>query len=174
MQHLWNMTGETVNLAVRDGLYVLYIDVMESSHQFRLVSQVGTRRPLHCTALGKAMLAFTAPDERDATLASLRFERFSPRTITTQTRFRKELERITQHGYAVDDEEAGLGSRCVSSPIFDQSGKVAAAISVSGPITRINQPRLLAFAYAVREGARVISQRLGHQDAKAAGAVLGR
>jgi DNA-binding IclR family transcriptional regulator len=137
---------------------------MESSHQFRLVSQVGMRRPLHSTALGKAMLAFTPAEERDAALASLRFERFSPHTITTLPRFRKELAKIGQHGYAVDDEEAGMGSRCVAATIFDQSGKVAAAISVSGPITRVNQQRLLTFAAAVRDGARHISQRLGYAE----------
>src|SRR5258706_802298 len=87
MQRLGELTSETVNLAVLDGVNVLYLDVMESSHTFRLVSQVGTRRPLHCTALGKVMLAHTPRDERDAIVASLRLERFSPHTITSLTRF---------------------------------------------------------------------------------------
>ncbi len=166
MQRLCELTSETVNLALLDGVNVLYLDVMESSHLFRLVSQVGTRRPLHCTALGKAMLAHTPRDERDAIVASLRLERFSPHTITNLARFRKDLERIAQQGYAVDDEEAGLGARCVSAPIFDQSGKVAAAISVSGPVTRINRQCLLQFARAIREGAHAISHKLGYVEAK--------
>lgn len=159
MQRLWSMTTETVNLGVLDGLTVLYLDVMESSHSFRMVSEIGMRRPLYCTSLGKAMLAFV--QDRDSALQSMRLERVGPRTITSQARLRRELSKIAQQGFAVDDEEAGLGSRCVGAPIFDESGKVTAAISVSGPITRINRDRLLVFARAVREGAQTISIKLG-------------
>ena len=168
MQRLWKLTSETVNLGVFDGLETLYLDVMESPHTFRLVSQVGMRRPLHCTALGKAMLAFMPSDERDALVTSLRFDRFSPRTIMTSGRLRKDLDKVAQQGYAVDDEEAGVGSRCVGAPIFDVSGRVTAAISVSGPVIRINQPALLTFARAVREGALEISRKLGYDSTKKA------
>jgi DNA-binding IclR family transcriptional regulator len=171
IQQLWSMTTETVNLAVRDGLHVLYLDVMESSHTFRLASQVGMRRPLHCTALGKAILAFSPAEERDGELNLLRLERVSKRTITSLPRFRRELAKVMQHGYAVDDEEAESGARCASAPIFDRSGKVAGAISVSGPVTRVNYSRLQMFAHAVRDGARLISQRLGYDPAKATAAV---
>lgn len=171
MQRLWRLTTETVNLAVLEGPDVLYLDVMESPHTFRMVSQVGMRRPVHCTALGKAMLAFASPDEREAVAASIHFERFSPRTITGVARFRKDLNRITLAGYAVDDEEAGVGSRCVSAPIFDQSGKVTAAISVSGPVTRITRARLLEFARAVKEAAQAISHKLGYSEVKRMAAV---
>src|SRR5690349_1877886 len=162
MQRLWTITTETVNLAIRDGLHVLYLDVMESAHTFRLVSQVGMRRPLHSTALGKAMLAFEPEDDQKTTLASLRLDRFAPHTITSLTRLKKELARVAQQGFAVDDEEAGMGSRCVGAPIFDSSGKVTAAVSVSGPITRVNREKMLAFAKAVRDGANLVSRKLGY------------
>ncbi len=161
MQRLWVTTTETVNLGVISGLDVLYLDVLESSHSFRLVSQVGSRRPLHCTALGKAMLAFTSEGEQESALASLRLEKFAPRTITSIAGLRRELKKIGQQGFAVDDEEAGVGSRCVGAPIFDQSGNVAAAISVSGPVTRIDRAKLLQISTAVREGAQMISRNLG-------------
>jgi IclR family acetate operon transcriptional repressor len=160
MQRLWSMTTETVNLGVLDGLTVLYLDVMESTHSFRMVSEIGMRRPLYCTSLGKSMLAFV--EDRDSALQSMRLERVGPHTITSQARLRRELAKIAQQGFAVDDEEAGLGSRCVGAPIFDQSGKVTAAISVSGPITRINRDRLMVFARAVREGALSVSAKLGY------------
>ena len=169
MQRLWTITTETVNLGLRDGLHVLYLDVMESAHSFRLVSQVGMRRPLHSTALGKAMLAFEPEEDQQTTLSSLRLERFAPHTITSVARLKKDLARIKQQGFAVDDEEAGLGSRCVGAPILDQSGKVAAAISVSGPITRVNRDKLLAFAKAVRDGAQLISRKLGYVVPSAGG-----
>jgi DNA-binding IclR family transcriptional regulator len=118
------------------------------------------RRPLYCTSLGKAMLAFI--EDRDSALQTMRLERVGPRTITSQAKLKRELAKISQQGFAVDDEEAGLGSRCVGAPIFDQSGKVTAAISVSGPITRINRDRLMVFARAVREGALSVSTKLGY------------
>lgn len=162
MQRLWVVTTETVNLAVISGLDILYLDVLESSHSFRLVSQVGSRRPLHCTALGKAMFAFLNENERNSALVSLRLEKLGPRTITSIPRLKKELEKVRDQGFAVDDEEAGVGSRCVAAPIFDQSGNVAAGISVSGPITRIDRVKLLDIAKAVREGAQTISRNLGY------------
>lgn len=162
MQHLWLSTTETVNLAVLSGLDVLYLDVLESTHSFRLVSQVGSRRPLHCTALGKAMLAFLSPNERETVLASVRLEKFAPHTITSIARLEKELKKIAQQGFAVDDEEAGVGSRCVGAPIFDESGNVAAALSVSGPVTRINREKLLGISQEVKAGAQLISHNLGY------------
>lgn len=161
MQRLWVATTETVNLAVISGLDILYLDVLESSHSFRLVSQVGSRRPLHCTALGKAMVAYLTDSERDSVLSSVRLEKLAPKTITSIPRLKKELEKVRQQGFAVDDEEAGAGSRCVGAPIFDQSGNVAAGISVSGPITRIDRAKLAEIAKAVSDGAQTISRNLG-------------
>ncbi len=128
MQNLWISTTETVNLGVVSGLDVLYVDVLESTHSFRMVSQIGARRPLHCTALGKAMLAFLSPSEREGAIGSLRLEKFAPQTISSAASLRKELKKVAEQGYAVDDEEACVGSRCVACPIFDQSGKMAGAL----------------------------------------------
>lgn len=121
---------------------------------------------MHCTALGKAMLAFLSDSERDSALASIRMERVAPKTITSIPRLKKELEKVRQQGFAVDDEEAGVGSRCVGAPVFDQSGNVAAGISVSGPITRIDKVKLAEIAQAVREGAQTISRNLGYAAAQ--------
>ncbi len=164
MQKLWTVTSETINLAIPEGLHVVYLDVMESPHSFRLVSEIGMRRPLHCTALGKAILAFSPSEEQEAALAAAKLERFGPKTITSAARVRRDLAKIAQQGFAVDDEEAGVGSRCVGAPIFDRSGKIAAAISVSGPIARVNRERMLQFGRAVRDSAREISAKLGYAE----------
>lgn len=161
MQRLWTATTETVNLGVISGMDVLYLEVLESSHSFRLASQVGSRRPLHSTALGKAMLSFLNERERESAMSSLHLEKLGPHTITSIPRLKRELEKVRTQGFAVDDEEAGAGSRCVAAPIFDQSRNVAAAISVSGPTTRIDRKKILEVAKAVRDGARTISYNLG-------------
>ena len=95
-------------------------------------------------------------------LPLLTFERATPRTIPNLARFRKELVRVVQQGYAIDDQETDMGARCVAAPILDESGKVAAAISVSGPITRMSRDRIHGYALATKKAARAISAQLGH------------
>jgi DNA-binding IclR family transcriptional regulator len=168
LQKLWEATGETVNLAILDGLQILYLDVIESSHTFRFASQIGARRPLHCTALGKAMLAYMPENELKELLPSLRFERLTQHTFTQPAKFRKELSRTRLQGYALDDEEAVLGARCIAAPVFDVGGRVLGGISVSGPLTRITQERIPTFAAIVKKAAQSVSSRLGYQQPKGA------
>jgi DNA-binding IclR family transcriptional regulator len=155
-------TKETVNLGVLDGHELLYLEVIESPHSFRMASQAGMHRPLNCTALGKALLAFLPNEHREELLPMLTFERVTPRTIPNLARFRKELVRVAQKGYAIDDQETDMGARCVAAPILDESGGVAAAISVAGPITRISRDRIQAYALATKKAARAISAQLRH------------
>src|SRR6266404_6085476 len=146
-------TTETVNL-----------DVLESPHSFRMASQPGMHRPPNCTALGKVLLAFLPSEQREEILPMLTFERATPHTIPNLARFRKELARVVQQSLAMDDQETDLGARCVAAPVLDESGKVAAAISVSGPITRMSRDRIQAFALATKKAARTISARLRHSN----------
>lgn len=156
------LSHETVNLGVLDNREVLYLDVLESPHTFRMVSQPGMRRPLNSTALGKAMLAFLPAEHREELLHTLDFPRLTPRTISNLPRLRKELARMATLGYAIDDQETDLGARCIAAPVFDSTGQVAAAISVSGPVTRIGRERFQTLSTVVRKGARQISARLGY------------
>ena len=161
---LSNETKETVNIGVLDGHELLYVEVIESPHSFRMASQPGMHRPLNCTALGKALLAFLPNQQREELLPMLTFERATPRTIPNLPRFRKELARVLQQGYAIDDQETDMGARCVAAPILDESGSVTAAISVSGPVTRIGRDRIQAYAIAIKRAARAISAHLGHSS----------
>lgn len=165
LQQLWRITGETVNIAVLDGREVLYLDVMESSHTFRLVSQIGMRRPVYCTALGKAMLAFIPEEEQQYFFDGMSFERFTPHTIRGAVQLRKEFTLIRQRGYSIDNEEAYLGSRCIGAPIFEASGKITAALSVSGPTMRVTREKVPAMAAAAKNAAMAISRTLGYATA---------
>src|SRR5215469_892492 len=158
---LWKSTQETVNLAVLDQGTVLYVDVIESPHEFRLSSRVGTRRSVHVTALGKALAAFLPPELRESILGSIVFQPGTPRTIGNLVQFRQELEKIRRLGYAVDDEEAVQGARCVSAPILNSNGAPIAAVSVSGPVTRVTPGLVSALAGAVTSAARAISAAMG-------------
>jgi DNA-binding IclR family transcriptional regulator len=158
---LWKSTQETVNLAVLDQGTVLYVDVMESPHEFRLSSRVGTRRSLHVTALGKALAAFLPAEPRENILSTITFQQATPRTIMNLVQFRQELEKIRRQGYAVDDEEAVQGARCVSAPILNADREPIAAVSVSGPVTRVSPNQVAALAGAVTSAARAISTAMG-------------
>jgi DNA-binding IclR family transcriptional regulator len=158
---LWKSTHETVNLGVLDQGTVLYVDVIESPHEFRLSSRVGTRRSVHVTALGKALVAFLPKETRQTILDSITFQAATPKTIGNLVQFRQELEKICQQGYAVDDEEAVQGARCVSAPILNSKGAPIAAVSVSGPVTRVTPSLVNALAGAVTSAARAISAAMG-------------
>jgi DNA-binding IclR family transcriptional regulator len=158
---LWKSTQETVNLAVLDQGTVLYVDVIESPHEFRLSSRVGTRRSLHVTALGKALAAFLPAELRASVLSTIKFQPATPKTIMNLVQFRQELEKIRRQGYAVDDEEAVQGARCVSAPILNADREPIAAVSVSGPVTRVSPNQVAALAGAVNSAARAISAAMG-------------
>ncbi len=158
---LWKSTQETVNLAVLDQGTVLYVDVIESPHEFRLSSRVGTRRSLHVTALGKALAAFLPPEVRDNVLSTITFQQATSKTIMNLLQFRQELEKIRRQGFAVDDEEAVQGARCVSAPILNSDREPIAAVSVSGPVTRVSPDQVGVLAEAVCDAARAISVAMG-------------
>src|SRR6201987_5860500 len=158
---LWKSTHETVNLGVLDQGTVLYLDVIESPHEFRLSSRVGTRRSVHVTALGKALVAFLPKETRQRVLATIQFQPLTSKTIMNLVQFRQELGIIRNQGYAVDDEETTLGARCVSAPVLGANREVVAAVSVSGPVTRISPAQVPALAGAVMNAARAISVTMG-------------
>jgi DNA-binding IclR family transcriptional regulator len=158
---LWKSTQETVNLAVLDQGTVLYVDVIESPHEFRLSSRVGTRRSLHVTALGKALAAFLPAEAQENILSTITFHPATPRTIMNLLQFRQELEKIRRQGYAVDDEEAVQGARCVSAPILNSDREPIAAVSISGPVTRVSPNQVAMLAGAATSAARAISAAMG-------------
>jgi IclR family acetate operon transcriptional repressor len=158
---LWKATQETVNLAVLDHGTVLYVDVIESPHEFRLSSRVGTRRSVHVTALGKALAAFLPAEQRENILSTITFQPATSRTIMNLVQFRQELDKIQRQGYAVDDEEAVQGARCVSAPILNADREPIASVSVSGPVTRVSPNQVAALAGAVTSAARAISGAMG-------------
>ena len=158
---LWKATQETVNLAVLDRGTVLYVDVIESPHEFRLASRVGARRSLHATALGKALAAFLPAEQREDILSTITFQAPTPSTVMNLVQLRQELEKVRRQGYAVDNEEAVQGARCVSAPILGAREEPLAAVSVSGPVTRISLNQVPALAAAVRSAANNISAAMG-------------
>jgi DNA-binding IclR family transcriptional regulator len=161
LRDLWKATEETVNVGVLDNGQVLYTAVLESRHALRLVPKIGMRRPLYSTALGKALLAFAPDEEKAHLLSSLNFQALTPSTLTSLMQLKSELENVRRQGYALDKEKNVLGARCIGAPILSANGEAVAAISLSGPITRMSTEKIGMFAVAVKDAATQIAMRLG-------------
>ncbi len=137
LQQLNRQFGESVNLAVLQNGEIFYIEILESSHAFRMADTVGSRVPLHSTALGKAIAASLPEEDLRAMLARNRFTRFTPRTITSRRHYLKTLTEVRARGHSFDKEENERGASCVAVPILNSNQRAVAAISVSGPTPRI-------------------------------------
>jgi DNA-binding IclR family transcriptional regulator len=158
--------NETVQLTVLDGEEILYVDGCESSRQLRTFFQPGDRAPLHCTALGKAILANLPPAEIAHHLRRRALKPYTGETLTDPQALRRELARTAARGYSVDDMEHEEGVRCVGAPIRDREGRAFASISVSGPAHRLSPQRDAQIARRVLAVAEEISRRLGYQPGK--------
>jgi DNA-binding IclR family transcriptional regulator len=160
---LWlgEKTGDTVHLAVLDDTEVVYIDKVESRQHIRMFSAVGKRGPLHCTGVGKAMLAFLEDGRRRELVERLPMKKFTVNTFTARAAFLRHLDEIRTRGYARDLEEHELGIRCAAAPIFDHRGDVVASVSVTAPSFRLTPERLDKIAPSVVQAARSITRKLG-------------
>lgn len=152
--------GETVNLGLLLGPEIVYVDMVESHYAMRMSVNIGSRSPVHSTSLGKAILAFAAPDIDTETLVPPKLEPITPKTITTRERFMDELQSVRERGWSLDDEENEPGARCVGAPILNSAGYAIAAISVAGPVTRISDARVSEVAQSTVEAARKIEAEL--------------
>lgn len=163
LDELSRRTGEGTSLAIlRDGV-VTIVAKRESEGPVRVVQEVGARRPIYCTAVGKALAAWLPSHELDGIIARTVFERKTVRTITTLAAFRRELAHIRTTGFAVDNEEHIAGIRCIATPVRDHSGEVRASLCVVGPTSRIPQRRLAEIREILAAVAAGLSARLGHK-----------
>lgn len=154
-------TNETVHLCVLDEGEVLYLDKVEPDRSVRLSSSVGRRNPAHCTAVGKVMMAFMSEAEVDAIIQRHGLRRFTRTTLTTPAALKAELLETRETGYARDWEEHEDGVKCLGAPVRDYTGRVVAAISLSGPSFRINDKSLDVFVTAVKRAGSALSADLG-------------
>lgn len=136
LQRLVELSGETANLAVLDGDWVVYVAQAPSPHRLRLFAEVGRHVPAHSTSVGKVLLGGLADSEVGALLGRTGLAARTPRTLTDPERVLAEVARVRRRGYAMDDGEEELGVRCVAVPVVDGS-TVVAAVSVSGPAARV-------------------------------------
>lgn len=143
LRKLSKLTNETANLAILEDKEVVYLDTIESSETLRTGIVPGTRTIAHCTALGKALLAYLPNSEfvqlyrNDNNIISL-----TKNSISSKDELKKELRKVKENGYALDREESIEGINCVGAPILNQQGEPVAAISITGPASRFTMDKI--------------------------------
>jgi len=167
LKDLVKQCNETVHLGVLEEGEVLYLAKEESSQTIRMISYVGRRAPLHCTALGKVLLAYLPAEERKKMLSKKVLPRLTENTIVNKRELEKELGKVRGQGFALDREENEKDVRCVAAPIRNYQGEAIAALSISSPIFRIDKNAQNNLKEALLETSKKISKRLGYNTDKA-------
>ena len=166
MQNLNAKLGEMVQLAIESGGEVLYIEKLDSTHMMRIVSEIGVRLPMHCTGLGKVLLAYKKPSEVKWILSKHGMRMMTANTITDRDAFEQELIKIRRQGYAIDDREIMDSLRCIAAPIFDREGNVEYAVSVSGLAGNLQGERFDTVRDELIRAADNISHSMGYRKPK--------
>lgn len=163
MRRIRAALDETVQLAVLDGMEVVYIAKVDGGQALTLASEVGRRLPAHATGIGKVLLAGLPDSELDTRLTGNRLRPVTANTITTHTALRAQLAQIRQRGFALDNEEYTLGLRCVAMPAYDHTRRTVAALSVAVPAIRFDQQAREQAHGLLQRAAAELSVALGYQ-----------
>lgn len=166
LQKLKDEFGEVIHLVIRDDQEIVYIDKVETDHTIRMYSNIGKRGTLYSTSVGKAILAYQEDEELRKLWETLTIEEKTPYTITTWSKFLKEIQTIREAGYALDQEENELGVKCIGVALLDYTGTPIGAISVSGPIQRMTEDKIQQIVIEILRIKKEISKELGFKNNK--------
>jgi IclR family transcriptional regulator, KDG regulon repressor len=167
MRKLRDISGETTHMAINDNGKVLYISKVESTNPVRMFSMIGARFPLYSTAMGKIMLAYMPKEKIDNWMSTAKLQKRTESTITNKKQLIDQLRSIRKNGYAIDNLENEEEIRCLGAPIFDNTGLVVAAMSISGPAYRFDLEQCMKLVKPLIEETTAISLQLGYIQKKA-------
>jgi len=161
LEQLLRRTNLTSHLGAIYSNRMIYIDKLEPTSFIRFSTFPGMRSDIHISSLGKAIAAHLDAQELTAIINETEFGIYTANTIRDETAFMQDLALIRERGYSIEKEEGELGIRCVGAPIFDNSGRVAAAVSVTGLVSQISEDDFPKLGAVVRETADAISRAMG-------------
>ncbi len=167
-EQLSAQVGETVYLSVLQQTSVVYLDKFEPQSKLSISSKTGTSRPVYCTSMGKAMLAFQPPDVAEHIISRIRFVPYTQKTLHSREALRQTLEKVRRRGYAIDDQEGEIGLRCVGAPVLNEKNVAIAAVGVSGYASQITAETVGYIAEKLTRCCREISGSFTLQDANSA------
>ncbi len=162
LQNLTTATGETVHLVLLDHNSAVYIEKVESPNPIRMYSNIGMSVPLHCTAVGKAILASLPEDRLGIYFQSNQLTRFTETTITEPALLKVHLEEIRSRGFAIDDGEHEEEVRCIAAPLFARTQEVVGAVSIAAVSFRVSMEQLMGWVPDLRAVATQLNTDLAH------------
>lgn len=161
LKYLMNTLEETCFLAVLSGDEIVYIAKERCEKTINTNANIGSRKPVYCTGLGKSFLAFLPEKESRELIDQIDFETYTHKTVKSKEDLEKQLEQFRKQGYAIDDQEIEEGLWCAAVPIYDGTRRMIAAISVSGPIERMMLKKEKIIQELLATG-KVMSEQLGY------------
>jgi len=164
MEWLRSQLGETVNLAVREGDEVVYVERSIPNRIMRVEQIIGSRAPLHVTAVGKLFLAEGGEKACRDYARRTGLPRYTPNTVTQASKLWNQVENNSKHGFSIDNEEAEQGVTCIGVPVYDRLGKIIAGLSISAPCDR----RRDSWMPLIKKAGSDLSSRLGYLAKKSA------
>ena len=162
LEELQAETQETISLYVLEGDVRVCVERLESTHNIRMVARIGRRLPLYAGSAGKVFLAFLPENQKNEILSRTVFNSLTPATITDTNKLNKEIKKIRNKGYAESHGEWILEASGIACPIFERSGDVIAALTISGPSQRFTKDVVERFIPVIKRVAQEISQNMGY------------
>lgn len=169
MKELSQKSNETVYMGVLDKEEIIYVAKVDSPQSIRLFSEIGSRNPIYCTAMGKALLASMDKEQQESIINQIVLSPRTENTITDLDKLRIELELIKKNGYAIDNIENEDGVRCIGTIVNSVYGQVIGALSISGPAFRLDMEALKTLVDPLMDAAQRISQVYGHRMTNTSG-----
>ena len=165
MEHLSDISGETVHLVQREESNIIYLSKIEAKvGTIRMASHVGMMQPMYCTGVGKAILALLPEREVETIWKESSLEKKTDKTIADLKTMQDVLVKVRKDGYALDDEENETGVRCIAVSLRDYEKKAKYAFSISGPVSRMTKERVKELAAEMKKVQKDLEQELGYQE----------
>lgn len=166
MVRLSEVYDESVHLCALSNSSAVIVEQITAGGRLIANAKIGAAESLYCSAVGKCLLAFADSNRQEKMLSEIAFEKFTDKTITNETELKRELEKIQEQGFALDDCEISEDIRCVGAPIFNSKGECRFSISVSGAKSRMSQEKIVKITQGLKKASEAISQELGYAKAK--------
>jgi len=160
LQHLANLSGETVDLAVLDDDHVVYLQVVESPQRVKIAAAVGQQLPVHCTATGKAFLAYL-PEFQVNEILTRGMDEYTEHTLNSSAELYQDLRETRERGFAISEEEYEKDINAVAAPILDANGCPMAVIAIVGPSFRLSHERMVMLGQSILETTYTIAREVG-------------
>jgi len=166
LKQLMDSTKESVHLCTFANDKVYVVDQVKSNYPMKVSAAIGHEEPIHCSSVGKCILAYLSEEKRNKILDEVQFVPYTAKTKTSKEALVEELKQIRKNGYALDDEELSVGVCCIAAPIYNHKGEVKNCIGISGPSARIRMENIDSYINKLKIAASNISHNMGYRYQK--------